>query len=878
MTPRVVCTLIGIGALLGITGTISAQTTNVVPLPTLYYIPHTHWEGAVFKTREEYLDMGLPHILQALALLRRYPDFKFTLDQVAYIKPFLERYPEEAVSFRKFVAEGRLQIVGGMDVMPDVVKPGGELFVRQMQYGKRYCHDALGVDVTVGWLLDTFGHHPQLPQLLKLAGYKSFWFCRGVPSDNLPSEFNWRGIDGTEIPAFWLPGFYGLFYGPPRDAAAFAEFFKQRYNSLASHVNGPERVGLSGVDVSEPEEYVPPLIAQYERRRDRPFAIRYSVPTEFENVVKRRKNTPVFSGDFNPIFQGTYSSRIELKQITRLLEARLITAEKLGALAAWLGVGVDDSTLWGAWEPVLFNQTHDLASGVMTDHVYEDVRRGYDLSQRMADESIRSYSNAIVSHIDTRGAGIPVVVFNTLAWTRTDPVEIEIGFAEQGIRDIEVTSSRGGKVPCQLIRSERYADGGIKTATISVVVRDVPALGYVTLHVHPKSQAGSSSTAVEDRRGAVLENEFYTVKMDRSTGAIVSLFDRKQQWESISGPANVVARQEDHGDLWELYHGLDGASYIAGTVRQPVPSAATALLSSASSGTDATVVRGVVFSEFRVSHPFGSGLYSTRIRLYSGVRRVEISTDLVNHEKLVRYQVLFPTSIANGTNVQEIPFGAIARPIGVEFPAQHWVDYSETRHGMALINTGMPGNLVSDGTLILSLMRAHSIGGYGFGGGFEPGMTSETGYEIGHSLTFRYALVPHAGDWRGAAIYRSGLEFNQPLLVFKSVTHGGTLPPTWGWLNISHPNVVLTACKPGPGKTTVVRFYEASGVAASGVTIKFNADVKTVREANLLDQPGRTLPVRQNVVRFNLHPFEIKTLLVQFASHIGATKNEPAAK
>ena len=28
---------------------------------TLWYVPHTHWEGAVFKTREEYLDMGLAH-------------------------------------------------------------------------------------------------------------------------------------------------------------------------------------------------------------------------------------------------------------------------------------------------------------------------------------------------------------------------------------------------------------------------------------------------------------------------------------------------------------------------------------------------------------------------------------------------------------------------------------------------------------------------------------------------------------------------------------------------------------------------------------------------------------------------------------------------
>ena len=61
--------------------------------PTFWVIPHTHWEGAVFKTREEYLEMGLPNIVKAMRLLREQPTFCFTLDQVAYVRPFLERYP-----------------------------------------------------------------------------------------------------------------------------------------------------------------------------------------------------------------------------------------------------------------------------------------------------------------------------------------------------------------------------------------------------------------------------------------------------------------------------------------------------------------------------------------------------------------------------------------------------------------------------------------------------------------------------------------------------------------------------------------------------------------------------------------------------------------
>src|SRR3954463_8735304 len=96
---------------------------------TFWVIPHTHWEGAVFKTREEYLEMGLPHILQAIYLLKTQPDYRFVLDQVAYVRPFLERYPEQEADFRRFLKEGRLQLVLGLDVMPDVNMPGGETFV-----------------------------------------------------------------------------------------------------------------------------------------------------------------------------------------------------------------------------------------------------------------------------------------------------------------------------------------------------------------------------------------------------------------------------------------------------------------------------------------------------------------------------------------------------------------------------------------------------------------------------------------------------------------------------------------------------------------------------------------------------------------------------
>jgi alpha-mannosidase len=843
------------------------------PRPTLYYIPHTHWEGAVFKTREEYLDVGLINILKAVRMLQEYPDYRFALDQVAYFRPFLERYPEEAAAFRKFIAEGRLEIVGGMDVMPDVSKPGGESIVHQIQYAKNYCRKELGVDVKTAWLVDTFGHHPQMPQIYRLGGFDSFWFCRGVPKDEIPSEFLWEGIDGTRFPSIWIPGFYGLFYGPPRDLPSFSKWFIDRYNALNIHVHAPERVGLAGVDVSEPEDYVAPLIQQFNAKPASPFTIRYSVPSEFAAVVSHRSGLPVMTNDLSPIFQGTYSSRIELKQTTRELEYLLLTGEKLQSLASLFGHAPDPATLWRAWEPALFNQTHDLASGVMTDHVYDDTVRSYDFSRRVIHESIETCWSAIAAQIDTRepnGAAssakraqtVPLLVFNPLGWARSDAVEADVSLLDRGVTNLELLDSTGAPVPSEILSAKRDSHGGIEQARIIFVAHDVPALGWTTFHVRqaggpaepPKSDVSASAEST-------IANEFFELTFDRQTGAMTKLLDQAQQWDALSGPANIVSRQRDKGDLWELYHGLNGGSYIAMTNRQPVPTAAGEdLLTTGFSKDPGKIHRGAVFSEFQVAHPLGNSDFATRVRLYAGLKRVDIQTTLVNREKYVRYQVLFPTAVKDGRNVQEIPFGALERPNGVEFAAQNWVDCSDATHGVTLLNRGLPGNVLTDSTMMLSLLRSHNLGAYGFGGGYEPGMSSETGFELDQRRVLDYAVMPHAGNWRAAQSWRAGWEFNHPLLVHRAGVHAGSQPSRWGLLEVTDPNVVLTALSPADRGTMQLRVYEAAGKAMNSARVRLHAKIVEAREVNFLGDPVRKLKPVSDSLEFPLRPFEIKTL------------------
>ena len=503
-----------------------------------------------------------------------------------------------------------------------------------MQYGKDYCRKALGIDVDVAWMLDTFGHSPQLPQLLSLGGFKSFWFCRGVPNDKGPSEFFLKGLDGTTEPTFWLPGFYGLLYGPPRDQKGFDKFFIDRFNSLNNNAKGPERVGLAGVDVSEPEDYVTPLVREFNKNPASPITIRYSVPSEFAKVVAKRKDTPAESYDLNPIFPGTYSSRVELRQTAKRLETKLLDVEQVSALANLVGSPAADAAIWQAWEPVLFNQTHDLASGTMNDHVYADTVKSYDFSERLANEATTTRWDSFAAHIDTTGPGSPIVVFNPQGWARTDVVDVDLGFADNGLTAVKVVDGAGASLPIQVSSMTQYGDKALRRVKLSFLARDVPACGYATFRVLP--DVGQTQAQEAGAGGNAIENEFYKVTVDVKTGAITSVFDKGQNAEMLSGPANVVLRNVDKGDLWTLYRTLDGAEFLPNYGVQKAPGAPSPVLSSDFSDKPGTFLQGPVFSEFSVSHPFGSGKFSTRVRLAQGVRRIDIETELVNTEKHVR--------------------------------------------------------------------------------------------------------------------------------------------------------------------------------------------------------------------------------------------------
>jgi alpha-mannosidase len=865
--------------------------------PTLFIIPHTHWEGAVFETREEYLEEGLPHIAQALDLLRIFPEYRFVLDQAAYVKPFLERYPDRVAEFRSFVSQGRLEIVGANDVMLDVNIPSGESWVHQVLFAKGYFKQALGTDVTTGWAIDTFGHHAQMPQMLKLAGLQSYWFQRGVADNKVPSEFLWQGIDGTKIPAFWLSIGYGLFYPSPKNLFQFDLYARGLWGALGEASHFPNRVALAGADVISPEAELPQMVKAFNAQEKAPFTIRFGVPTEFEQVVSRRADRPVIGGELNPVFQGVYSTRIELKQWMREDERILSSSDALSALAGTFGTPSDKEKRWQAWEPVLFNEAHDLSSGTMVDKVYLDTIRTYEIARDLGNAIVQGSTEAIAAKIDTESkdkSATPVLIFNTLGWSRTDVAETEVRFPSAGVKAIEVQGPDGVTEPSQIVQADRDAAGDIQHATVAFIPRDVPAMGWKIYYIVPLNELAARNLP-EGRNGSSLrllhsdpyqpgmalsdstthvdsgsiENEFYRATFDLWTGAMTGLELKSASgaWQVLGNrPGNIVACEQDGGDSWELYGNLNGGRFTAMTRPSGLPKPDRAHLSDEWVGGSGRISVGPVFSEFHLDHPLGDNKFSTRVRVYPGIRRVDFETKITNNDQFVRYRLLFPTSIQTGRRFDEIPFGAIERPQQHEFPAQKWFDWNDGKHGVALLNIGLPGSNVADGTLLLSLMRSARINDYPLIGGYA-GSSSNLGLELGQERTFHYALVPHLGSWQDARVFQSGLELNNPLLVRPLEQHPGKLPKNWGLLEVSAPDVVVSALMPAEdGHGVIARVYEAAGQPAANVKIHFSGRIAEPSEVNFMEEKIQSIASQDNSIHFDLRPYEIKTFRLQLTN------------
>ena len=353
---------------------------------SVHIINHTHWDREWFLT-EEYTTKWIPELIDAIDELQKAnPSYQYLFDgQTLALEDLLRTQPKYEALVARLVSAGVLGI-GPLYSQPDWRMASGELLVRNTSAGTtdaaRY-----GGKTQTAWLVDTFGHISQAPQILAMFGVSTAYVWRGVPE--LEPVFNWASPDGTEIAAINLFGGYRNLYGISRTKSLATRRLQGEYDKLVEYYRGLPIPLFDGYDLeTEPED--PFTIYRESGERWDAVDLVESSPEDYARAVAEYSTSApkidgeLLSGKYGSTFPGTLSTRTYLKVLHADVEHALHrVCEPLATLAAACGAPYR-SEQYDQWDrELLRNVIHDCICGVSVDPVHERMERSY---RRLLDE------------------------------------------------------------------------------------------------------------------------------------------------------------------------------------------------------------------------------------------------------------------------------------------------------------------------------------------------------------------------------------------------------------------------------------------------------------------------------------------------------------
>ncbi len=347
---------------------------------TVHVINHTHWDREWFLT-SVYTSRLIPNLIDNLEkLVVGNADFRFLLDgQTLVIEDLLESGPDYAEQAGRLIANSHL-IIGPYYCQPDWQLTSGELLIRNLLYGQQDVQ-RYGGTINTGWLVDTFGHISQSPQIHRLFGIESAYVWRGVPL--LEPYFHWQAPDGSQVLAINLFGGYRNLYGVTHAPEVAVKRLYAEVNKLRPFYPTPDIPLFDGYDLEDnPEDPLSFFAQSNELRPD--VDLREATPETFVREIGRKQlPLPTISGELNSgkygaTFPGALSARTYLKVMARDCQHFLFQVCEPLAAMAYLKGGTYNATDYESWGRLLLqNAVHDCICGVSIDQVHEKMEYTY---------------------------------------------------------------------------------------------------------------------------------------------------------------------------------------------------------------------------------------------------------------------------------------------------------------------------------------------------------------------------------------------------------------------------------------------------------------------------------------------------------------------
>ena len=662
--------------------------------------------------------------------------------------------PDMFDEIKERVSQGRWDLCEAWWNQPDCYTPSGESFVRHSLYGQKYLKENFGKISNTVFNVDSFGHNPSIPQILKKSHIENYCFIRPEKHHTtIPSQyFEWVGIDNSTVKAYRAENAYLKTVEETASTQSDAESDSLLIYGVTDHGGAPTKK----------------LIAEINERDDAHF----STVSDFfkdQGEPKNKFDKELFTGDF-----GVYSNNQKIKRLNRIAEKAVTNSEKASVIAGKNHVGDFEK----CWHDILFNQFHDILGGACIKEAYDDAERLFGRAITSSQEIMHFCLQKITSEIKTVGSN-DKDIWNLVIWNLNSHdfdgyAEAEVQWVHEFPwydKGIALRDADGNITECQVIREKSVIPA---FRSRFVFKAKIPAMGYKCFAVVKTEEEVSKAESDFDFS---IQTDRLSIDFSKETGFVKNIYDKLTGKKKSDVFLRPVCRYDD-GDTWSF----NVSSYDKTSCEFTFVGAKT-------------VERGNLRTIVKLDYKFNSSILSMYYVFYRNEGYFDVKYTINWNEK--HYVVKLESDIETTCHTASIPYAHIQRGENTaDMPVGEWLKADDITYCF----DGIFSYNLTDNRIGFTLLRSPIYGDLRLGE-----IDYETDYDhISQGLTEgRLRVCFDELDIEG---------FTNPPVVICESNHDGKRSACDSFASLSTDKVILGALKHCEyDDAVIVRLVEIAG-------------------------------------------------------------------
>jgi len=834
--------------------TTAAEKPAAAPLAAAYVAPMSHLDLTFMGTVEECFSRGGKVFAGTLDLLEKQPDFRFLVEYVLFLEAYRAAHPEQAARLDEHIRAGRVELGAEWSGIY-VIQEDEENLVRNVLYAKAYARERYKLELETLQLTDIPGVVPQLPQLCAGLGIRNLVLTRCATPDAL---FWFEAPGGARVLTWSSKGYnQASGYGAHLDVATM------RKRGLAERLADAAKRGVPPLFYYGSDQWLPPpdlapAVRAWNAEASKQQQLVITTPTAYFRAMRAAgvaDKIPVMRGELPSTWPYLEPAHAHVSRWDAVATRALDAAERLSTLA-WLRADrpYPRAELEQIWKSLLLARDHNYGgqgAGGGQARKFAERRAVQHRAQVLASQAMA----VLAERVEAPRESVPIVVFNTLNWDRSDVVHAHVSiYAAAGAdwrkRDVIPWGSAmvlrgpdGQPVPFQITANRRETlgepDFALGEMDLAFVARNVPGLGYASYTLEPATSAEDAATKAKWAVGRpravqrvwfeaespdlVLENGAVRVTIERATG-LAKLTSLRGKTGTLMDSLGLTGRQELPEVCRRPPLGLSVDDPAREKIEPFVPAASDAVR---------VLADGPVLASAAVRGSVLGAPAELRYTLHRDLPWVDVEVRIDwNLRCFGRIELAYQVPLKNARAAYGLPFGAGAfgaeqlmpgsGPIGDDEGSRsswertreicRWLDVAADARGVEMATSHRWTRV--DDTDTGAAVRCCLVRG----GRMRPLDPAMDGPDPRAGLVFNFRFYPHGNTWQAARIPRVGWEATQPLLAYtvNDTWSPKSLPRRQSLATIAtragNGDALLTCLKQAEdGKGVVARWYEGTG-------------------------------------------------------------------